>query len=308
MADDKKQEDWKSRQTPPKKPRHHSSSGEETGPPEQPPPQPPPSKTPVKCHKQTQTELQINADVRDSLDVLIDVLSGRTRPKPPDFSGTASAAGPHEARGLPSGEAQRTPPKPKDATMEEASSSAPTVSESPAKPIHVPCLLAQRSKDSEVGSITALPIEEQPRATTSAVAAPGGSGWKERAECVCHCLRTCGLPTPVSSHHTSVEGETPIRKPRVRSQYSRPEPHPDSLKVEELTCYVEEDEPDVQSRKSFSSQGVNTMYTLFCKRQIQMHAQPLPTPPVQPAQQSREEQPDEPEEKMDEDNDGESAP
>lgn len=307
MADD---EDQRSRRNPPKKPRRRSSSGDDTGPPEQPPRIPPPPNAPSACDKEVQTVFQINADVTENLEFIIEQRSRLTGPHPRDSSavGSGSVAGPSEAPGLPSSEAPRKPPEPKDVAMGAASSSAPTASGSQAKPINTACILAQRHQQSEFGSITVLPVEDQPHAATSGFAAPSASAWKGDKDSGCRCFCTCNWPIPKSSHHTSVDSASPSPVPRAKSQYSRPEPHPDSLKVEELPCDLEEDEPTVQRRKTFSSQGVNTMYTFLCKRQIQMHAPPPPTPPQHPARQPPKKQLDEPEEKMDEGNDGDSAP
>ncbi|KAL3215668.1 hypothetical protein MRX96_033512 [Rhipicephalus microplus] len=88
MADDKKEADWKSRKTPPKKQRcDSSSSGEETGPPGQPQPLPPPQPmTVLSRHKQIQTEFQINAENTLSLNEILEQRSGHMGPDPANFS------------------------------------------------------------------------------------------------------------------------------------------------------------------------------------------------------------------------------
>ncbi|KAH8031289.1 hypothetical protein HPB51_015224 [Rhipicephalus microplus] len=311
MADDKKEADWKSRKTPPKKQRcDSSSSGEETGPPGQPQPLPPPQPmTVLSRHKQIQTEFQINAENTLSMNEILEQRSGHMGPDPANFSVVG-------------------PSNPKDAAAGETSFAAPSASKSQEMPLNVSSLLAQRHEKSESASIAVPPIKEQPRATTSTVVASGGSGEKAQTRFGFHCFRGCDkTPPPTPKHmsstvdkppyssadkptssstdkylYTSADSDTYSPEPRLKSQYSRITPHPDTLKVEEVPYDPNEMEPYVEPPKTFRSEGVNTLYTFISECQIQMHSRPPPTPPVHSAEKPSSEQ----EEKMDED-DGESA-
>lgn len=299
MADDEVEEQmqWRSRRTPPKRPRHrHSSGGESSS--YRP-------KLPTTYDECTQTLLQVPPDTPES--AALKLLHTVTHPggsnlpggpetpaagsslravstrsgAPPSEGPTRSAAVAKEESGPRSSETMIGMMKPKDAAT-GAQSSASSASKEHAKPA-----VFARSKVSPAGqgsgSQPSIPTTDQTVAAAAAAASALGVGWRtpEMSGCAkfCHCMFTTAVPSEVAS---AVVDVTASVDPRSQAHRRRAEaPGPESFKFEEVPPELQEEGPPAEPRKFFWSRGVNTTLTYICGGRIEKHAAPPPTPPTQ---------------------------